>query len=117
MYPFECSKCRRHVHAVSAQKAECCPGARFQPLVNICLLVVESELTGQPIVHTTPDFSMQSPTGARWGTACGAKKLPKVTTRAPVATTCKRCLDWYNKRVAEIEAKNLDESLNYAEVE
>lgn len=116
MYPFECSKCRRHIHAVSATKAECCPGAHFQPLVNICLLVSEKELTGQPIIHKTPEFQLPAPTGVRWGTACGAKTLPKVTTRAPNAVTCKRCLDWYNKRVAEIEAKNLDESLNYSEV-
>ena len=117
MYPFECSKCRKHVHAISALKAECCPGAHFQPLVNICLLVVEKELTGQPVVHQTPEYHLQSPTGARWGTACGAKKLPRTTTRYPGAVTCKRCLDWFNARVAELEAKQLDELLNYTEVE
>lgn len=116
MYPFECSKCKKHTHGISANKCKCCEGANFQPLVNICLLVRKSELGKQPIVHVTGDYHMPSPTGTEWGVACGAKKLPPVTTRYVPATTCKKCLDWYNKKVKEHSEKALQESIEYEEV-
>jgi hypothetical protein len=116
MYPFECSKCRKRVHAQSASKAVCCENANFQPLVNICLLVVEKELDKQPIVHVSGPSPLPSPIGARWGVACGAKKLPAVTTRLVEATTCKRCLDWYEKKVKELTEKAYQESIEYEEV-
>ena len=101
MHPYRCSKCQKTIHTFDLIKAKCCPGAVFEPLVKICLLVVESEAEGKPLIHQTGEFHLPSPTGRKWATACGAKKLPPVTSRVPEACTCKKCLDWYSKKLEE----------------
>lgn len=108
MYPFECSRCKKLTHAVSQSKCVCCDGATFEPLINICLLVIKKELDDQPIVHTSGHYQLPTIVGAEWGVACGAKKLPKTTTRYVPAVTCKKCLDWYNAKVEAIREAELD---------
>jgi hypothetical protein len=104
MYPFECSKCRKVVHAPSKRLAECCPNATMTPMVNICLLLHKDIAPTHKVVHTVaPTSIMRAMNGAECVTACNASSLPKVTTSFLVATTCYKCLQWYKANSKQME--------------
>lgn len=86
-------------------------------ITKICLLVNVKETPGHTVVHKSGNFALPSPVGVEWATGCNANRITGVTTRYPGAVTCKKCLDFYNSKMAELEAEKNKSEVEYTESE
>lgn len=120
MFLFECSKCRKRTYHPSKRLAQCCDGASFEQLVNICLLIPkQSEPTFRVVTKSPESSPLKIIPNQEWVTACNASELPKMRTASIEACTCYKCHSWINNRMkqfqAESEAKALQQMLETIE--
>lgn len=116
MFLFECSKCRKRTYHPSRRLAQCCEGASFEQLVNICLLIPKELEPTFRVVTKSPEASpLKIVPNQEWVTACNLSELPKMRTASIEACTCYKCKNWIDNRIKrlqlESEAKALENML------
>lgn len=100
-FPHRCLTCEKLVHTASFQEApKCCPEAKFERIVSICLLIPATEK--EEVVLTSKRVANLVDRDTRWKVACGKGKLPEYYTDQPIAVTCGKCLKYLKDLYSEL---------------